>query len=170
MALPVMAANDDDGLLNVYDSEGNVVNNAGQHSNSDKRVSLDSNSKKEESGSSGNFFNIDTSNYDIIDLLFNPAANVQIFNQITPLKMAAVILSAVVMTGVIIIVVIAFFLALGKIGIGALHWDAKKGWKMIEHNKAAMIVLFFAVLGTFLFSAVTIFMYEFGYKMLGGMA
>jgi hypothetical protein len=105
---------------------------------------------------------------DITSIMFDIPKMMSAFNQFTFLNRLAVIGIAVAVVGSLTIVIIAIFVGLGKIGLGTLHYDAKKGWKMIEHNKAAIIVLFFSVMGSFLICAAVLFFYKYGFSLFGG--
>lgn len=108
-----------------------------------------------------------TDNVDITRIMFDVPKMMSAFNQFTFLNKLAVIGIAVAVVGSLTIVIIAIFVGLGKIGLGTLHYDAKKGWKMIEHNKAAIIVLFFSVMGSFLICAAVLFFYKYGFSLFG---
>jgi hypothetical protein len=106
-------------------------------------------------------------NTDITAIMFDVPKMMTSFNQFPFLNKLAVAGIAVAVVGSLVIVVIAIFAGLGKIGLGSMHYDPKKGWKMIEHNKAAVIVLFFSVMGTFLICAAVLFFYRHGFTFFG---
>jgi hypothetical protein len=104
---------------------------------------------------------------DITAIMFDVPKMMSAFNQFPFLNRLAVVGIAVAVVGSLVIVVIGVFVGLSKIGLGTLHFDAKKGWKMIEHNKAAVGVLIFAVMGTFLGCAIILYFYRHGFTLFG---
>jgi hypothetical protein len=150
--LPVMAADDNGELLKVYDSDGNVVNNAGRASHDSdneentNQISNDNN-KKSESGSSGD----DVWGIKQSDAGFDSLANINtlggVYMGMTPFRNMSLISISVSAGLALTFVIVGIFILLMLAGFGAGHPNVKKGWELLRgaQGKIAAIGLVFAL-------------------------